>query len=120
MIITLFMKGKKDSYYAEAVYDGKILVLKQGSRIRNRTTKGIKKHIVAMRNNKALANADSIVINDITFNSPSTAATFVSGTECNGYRYWKLKDQPMQSGEKKTMTITLSEYLLIRKKETEK
>ena len=34
-------------------------------------------------------NADNILINDVVFNSPSTAANFVTGTSTNGCIAWK-------------------------------
>ena len=52
-----------------------------------------------IRNNKELVK-NNILLKDISFKSPSTAANFVSDAVCNGLRYWRTEKG-----------ITLKDYL---------
>ncbi len=100
----IYMKAKSDIYNAFAIYDnGKIVILKN-SKIRieyfSESIRG-GKTAHSLRQLSDVVNEKGIVQKDIVFNSPSTAAQFVSGRSTNGLVAWKLKSS----------NITLKEYL---------
>jgi hypothetical protein len=43
-------------------------------------------------NDNNFVDENGIVLKDCSFNSPSTAAQFVTGSSRNGYLVWKTKD----------------------------
>lgn len=94
------MKSNKVGYNAKAIYNNGIITIIKGSSIRksiksnfNRT-----KIVEKYRNNKDIVDCNMVLLTDISFNSPSTAAQFVADTSRNGLLYWrdinnkKLKD----------------------------
>lgn len=94
MKIELFMKSEKADYSAKGIYfDGKITVLK-GSKIRKHNNNEYKRisQISDYRNNPDFVDNNMIVLKDIVFNSPSTAAQFVADTSRNGLLYWRSAD----------------------------
>ena len=74
-------------------FEGKIKVLK-GSKIRIRNEKDYKRinQSEMYRNNNEYVDKNMIVLKDIIFDSPSTAAQFVADTSRNGLIYWRDKD----------------------------
>jgi hypothetical protein len=72
--------------------DKKVTVLK-GSRVSNKIAYS-EKFRGAKSVEKARANAveANIVVKDMTFKSPSTAANFVTGASTNGLSAWKNKE----------------------------
>lgn len=91
--LTLYMISDLADYNAIGIYsDGKITVLK-GSKIRkpNNNTKR-NQYVNEIRNNPLKVNDEMIVLEDIEFSSPSTAAQFVADTNRNGLLYWRNKD----------------------------
>ena len=91
----VFMKSTRKNYDATGVYDpeAKTLVVKKGSRVaesaaESKTFKGSQR-IVRLWDE---AVEDCIVKKDMTFNSASTAANFVTGQSSNGLRTWKTED----------------------------
>lgn len=93
MQIKVYMISKKANYNASAIYeDGKITVIK-GSKIRKENPNFKRMLILSKyRNDKNIVDGDYILLKDITFNSPSTAAQFVGDSSRNGLIYWRDKD----------------------------
>ena len=94
MKVTLYLKSRSNAFSAESIYeDGKITV-KKGSVV-NLT---FAEHIRGGKKAKSYLNDDryvdekGLVLKDCSFNSPSTAAQFVTGSSRNGYLVWKTKD----------------------------
>lgn len=88
----LFIKSKKLDVDACAEYDvgSKQFTVKKGSRVSSRisdskTFRGAK----TIENHRSKVVIDRLVVEDITFKSPSTAANFVLGTSSNGLVTWK-------------------------------
>ena len=80
MDIHVFTNGRNGRYSANGIFNGKNLVVLEGSRI-SKTTGG---------NDPKIVSPDCIVLADISFKSASTAAAFVTGNISNGMRVWKL------------------------------
>lgn len=87
----IYMKSKNGKYDAQAEYDLKTkkTILLKGSRVseeiaHSKTFRGTKK-LEKLRSQYVV---DCIVQEDVTFNSSSTAAVFVSGHNKNGLCTW--------------------------------
>ena len=84
----------KQLYNATATYiDGKVTVNK-GSHINMTLSDGYKPTplIKSLREHKALVCENGELVEDITFESLSTAASFVTGRTANGMITWKTED----------------------------
>ena len=85
----VFLKGR--GYEASGTYsDGKITVHK-GSKLGYPSSANFKRNKIAymLREDSSIVK-DGVVINDCAFESPSTAAQFVTGGSRNGYDTWKV------------------------------
>lgn len=102
----LILKSKKNTHYATAEYfDNKIRILK-GSRINLfESFSGMSNTIRTLRNNREFVTEDGELVQDIEFNSVSSAAVFVTGRSVNGYIAWRIDDR-----------ISLKEYRASQKK----
>ena len=88
-LFSLFVKSKKYGLNTEGamkIVDGKYVVLK-GSRVSsavsNTVTPGVRKK-------RAIAQiSKDILMENVTFSSPSSAGMFVTGRTCNGWDEWK-------------------------------
>ena len=97
----VILKSKQNQHYAIGEYDdGKLSVLK-GSKINPIIAfPQMSPMLVQMREDKHLVSEEGIVLSDIFFNSPSSAAQFVTGRSVNGLIAWRPNDE-----------ISLKEYL---------
>lgn len=89
----IYMKTKTGRYDALAEYDidTKITTVKKGSLVS--PTVAQKFHGSRLVNKKRDAFVkDRILMQDLTFKSPSTAANFVGGNSHNGYDDWSTAD----------------------------
>lgn len=101
MQIEIYIKTKNNSCYADAIYTDEGITVKAGGTISEDFAEHIRggNKIKAMRSDLEYV-VDRKIIKDCHFNSPSTAAQFVTGRSINGYEAWKV--------EKK---ISLGDYL---------
>lgn len=106
MMIELYLKGKQNKNKecnAIGQYDLNTnhLIVKKGSSIAPKFNENCKftKSVINSRNNKELVK-NNIVLKDIEFKSPSTAAQFVVGSIVNGKNRWLT-----------SQGITLNEFL---------
>lgn len=88
----VFLKSRSGNYEAIGEYfvETKKLIVKAGSRVSESVSEGKfrgAKSVLNLRNSGCLK--DGILIQDIEFNSPSTAANFITGTSTNGMLAWK-------------------------------
>lgn len=90
MEIQVYAKGRNQRYCAKGIFDGKRLQVLQGSKISSSIGAKITPIVDKIRNNPKLVSTDYIVLDDISFRSASTAASFVTGNISNGMRIWKL------------------------------
>lgn len=93
-MLQLVLKSKKRLHYAEAIMDDKTFIVKAGAIINPvNAFPQMSKEIVAMRKDRAIVSEDGRLLKDMTFNSPSTAAQFVTGRSVNGYIAWRPNDE---------------------------
>ena len=84
----------RKSYNAEAIFDGKNIMVQKGSVINLNRGEGFKpsKTINEILQDKSLYDDKGILQKDISFSSLSTAASFVTGRTANGMICWKTED----------------------------
>ncbi len=94
MEIRLFAKTRDGIANAEAVYSGSETRVLAGSRIRNRIANSVrgKAFVMKILEDPSYVSKTGELLKDCIFDSPSTAAVFVTGNASNGYRVWKTKD----------------------------
>ncbi len=94
MTLNLHTVSRDNLFDAKATYkDGKVTVLKK-SRINLGFSSAFKPSAIIMDTIKdpKIVGKDGILLKDITFNSLSTTATFVTGRVSNGMITWKTSD----------------------------
>ena len=94
MKLALHTISRDNLFDAQAEYnDGKVTVLK-GSRINLKSGTGFKPSdlIKGYLSDPTLVGDDGVLLRDETFDSLSTAATFVAGRVSNGMITWKTPD----------------------------
>ena len=86
----IFITGR--NYKASATYDDGRIVVHVGSQLNYPKTTDFKPNekAYAARKDETLVR-DGIVIKECVFDSPSTAAQFITGGSRNGYDTWKVK-----------------------------
>ena len=80
-----------DNYYAQGSYDGKTFTLFKGAKIREFLAPFSKQKVLPLREKNRSKIKNFVTIEDIQFNSPSSAAYFVVGATVNGRKRWKNK-----------------------------
>ena len=94
MLLELHTISRDNLFDAQATYnDGKVTVHK-GSRINLKSGKGFNPSDMIKRylSDSTLVGENGILLRDETFESLSTAATFVAGRVSNGMITWKTPD----------------------------
>lgn len=93
MTIKIRFSRKDGSAFADAIYDGKHTIVKAGGRISENFSSAIRggDEAKSKRSNPAYVDSERNIIADCVFNSPSTAAQFVSGRSVSGYEAWKVE-----------------------------
>ena len=94
MAIELHSKSRDGLYNALATYEEGVVVVKKGSQINMANNKGFKPSLEVQdyRQNRQMVSDGGITLQDIQFNSLSSAATFVTGRVANGLIVWKTED----------------------------
>ena len=86
----IYLNSKNNSHSAIAEYSDGIVKVLAGSKIN--TVMSYPKmpvEVVSRRKDKALVSDDGLVLKDVSFNSPTAAAQFVTGRSSNGYISWR-------------------------------
>ena len=100
--IKIYISNRNSDAHAEAIYeDGKVTVLPGGiisADFANHIQGGDKAKM--FRNSTEYVDKNRIIIKECVFQSPSTAAQFVTGQSRNGYEGWKVQPK-----------VTLGKYL---------
>lgn len=93
MEIKIHFTLKDGSAFADGVYDGDKTIVKAGGKVSEHFSSCIRGGTKAkrMRADPKLVNSERTIIADCVFDSPSTAAQFVSGRSISGYDAWKVE-----------------------------
>ena len=94
MNVRIFAKTRDGVAKAEGIYNGDTTVVLAGGKVRNKVAESVRGKTTVNRylEDPDYVSKDGIVLKDCTFDSPSTAAVFVTGNASNGYRVWKIED----------------------------
>lgn len=94
MTISLFLKSRDNVFNAEAVYENGTVTVKKGSHVNTIFANHIRggKKAKSYLEDRQYVDENGLVKKDCTFQSPSTAAQFVTGSSRNGYLVWKTKE----------------------------
>ncbi len=92
-MVLVYLNSSKKLYFATAEYDEHGIKLLKGSRIDLSSERSsIKDNMRKLRHNQKIVDAEGVVLEDISFATPSAAAVFVLGYSENGNRCWKTAD----------------------------
>ena len=92
--MNVILKSKKNTHYATGKYNGMTLTVLKGSTINKFLQfKDMPKSIIDLRTNPKIVNDEGVTQKDIEFNSPTSAAQFVTGRSVNGYIAWRIDDK---------------------------
>ena len=83
---------KSDDYYGEGTYDGEVFTLLKGAKLNKFLEPYAEKKVLNYRKRNRSRINNFTTIDNIKFNSPSSAAIFISGTVINGRKEWKNKN----------------------------
>lgn len=91
----VIIKSKKKTHYAEGYYEnGKVTVLKGGHICTsNAAYMNADTAVFALRDDRTAVDAKGVILKDITFDSPTAAAIFITGRSVNGYIAWRPDDK---------------------------
>ena len=92
--MNLFTKSRDNLYQAQALFDGLTTIVLAGSQINMSNNPGYKPSqiIRSIRDDRSIVTNEGIVLKDVSFNTLSAAATFVTGRVANGMMVWKTDD----------------------------
>lgn len=86
----LFLKSNIRKCDAICEVKGEKYIVKKGSLISPKISNfKVSKQVLNARKDKNIVGNDNITLKDVEFNSPSTAAQFVTGASINGKIAWK-------------------------------
>lgn len=102
MKINVFITSRRGDYRADGVFEDGKLTVKKGSKIKLTFAKHIRggQKARSFRDDPKYVDKEGNVLMDCEFNSPSTAAQFVTGSSTNGYTKWFVQEK-----------VNLSKYL---------
>lgn len=99
MKIDIYINGRE--YKAYATYENGVVRVHKGSQLHFPISSSFKVNNIALEKRESEDYVkNGIVIQECCFNSPSTAAQFITGGSKNGYDTWKVKKG-----------VTLGDYL---------
>ena len=90
----LILKSKRKVHYAEALYDNNQTIVLKGAQINPVDSfPGMSEIIKELRSDKTIVSDNGLLLKDLPFSSPSSAAQFVTGRSVNGYIAWRPDDK---------------------------
>ena len=95
MKVDIFIRSKAKGYFANAVYTGEEVIVKNGGRISDSFAEYIRggKTAKFFRENEDYVDKEGNILKDCKFKSLSTAAQFVSGRSLDGFNAWKVEEK---------------------------
>lgn len=86
----LFLNSRKGTHSAIAEYDKDEIVVLEGSKINMKLVyPKMPSHIKEMREDRSVVSSDGKVLTNVVFDTPTSAAQFVTGRSANGYIVWR-------------------------------
>lgn len=93
-MVNVVLKSKKGLHYAEGLLDGKTIIILKGAKINLIDSFfQMSPALLRIRHDKTIVSNEGILLQNVTFNTPSTAAQFVTGRSVNGYIAWRPNDE---------------------------
>lgn len=93
-MVEVVLNSKSGSHQANGVFDGTSVTVKKGSKIcLTDSYADMSLRVKSKRRDCELVGDDGIVKQDITFESPTAAAQFVTGRSVNGYVAWRPENK---------------------------
>lgn len=94
MKLNLHSVSKDGLYDAKAIYEDGVVTVQKGSRINTHSGSGFKPSlkVKAKLEDTSLYGKDGVLVKDVSFDTLSTAASFVTGRTSNGLITWKTPD----------------------------
>lgn len=94
MILQLHAVSRDNLFDAKATYNDGVVTVKKGSRINTKSGSGFKPTapVKAKLEDRSLYGKDGVLTKDVSFDTLSTAASFVTGRTSNGMITWKTPD----------------------------
>ena len=90
----VILKSKKDTHYAIGDFTEKGIKILKGSRINVIDSyPKMSDRVREIRKNRKVVDEEGVLLEDVFFNSPSSAAVFVTGRSTNGYISWRIDDK---------------------------
>lgn len=98
----VILKSRNGQHNAKGLFDNGKITIKKGSKINLQTADYFNEPRLnaELKHNKEVVDNNGILKQDVTFDSPTAAAQFVTGRSVNGYVSWRPNDK-----------ISLKEYL---------
>lgn len=94
-MIKVIYKSKKRDCFAEGEFciEDNTLIVKKGAKLSSKQDEKFRISKAAKKREDKKLIKNNILQEDISFNSPSVAAQFVSGSSLNGLKVWKTEDK---------------------------
>ena len=90
----IILKSKKNTHYAIANFEnGKVTVLKDSKIYLPIAFEKMSRDALEARNDSSIVDEKGLVLKDVSFNSVTTAAQFVTGRSVNGLIAWRIDDK---------------------------
>ena len=90
----IILKCKKNTHYAIANFEnGKVTVLKDSKIYLPIAFEKMSRDALEARNDSSIVDEKGLVLKDVSFNSVTTAAQFVTGRSVNGLIAWRIDDK---------------------------
>lgn len=86
MKIKLFASGKQ--YDVQGCYEGTSFTVLKGSKISGVTMYGLQRNAL-IKKSCAKDGENFLLVKDVVFRAPTTAANFCTGRSVNGWNFWK-------------------------------
>ena len=93
-MVKVVLNSRSGSHRADGVFDNNVVTVIKGSKIcLSEAYANMPQKVKAKRHDSNLVGDDGIVKQDITFDSPTAAAQFVTGRSVNGYIAWRPENK---------------------------
>ena len=93
-MVKVVLNSRAGSHRAEGVFDNNTVTVMKGSKICTVDAyTDMPQMVKAKRHDSNIVGDDGVVKHDVTFESPTAAAQFVTGRSVNGYIAWRPENK---------------------------